>query len=69
MHWEEENGLLSTQVVQEFYVNITRKIPLSLTPAQARGFILNQLVCVARTQSPDKFWLFKRNYIILAHGG
>ena len=39
--WEEETGLLSTQVIQEFYVNITRKIPHPLTPVEARGFILN----------------------------
>ena len=25
--WEEETGVLSTQVIQEFYVNVTRKIP------------------------------------------
>ncbi|MEA1970327.1 MAG: PIN domain-containing protein, partial [Thermodesulfobacteriota bacterium] len=24
--WENENGVMSTQVLQEFYVNITRKI-------------------------------------------
>jgi predicted nucleic acid-binding protein len=39
--WEEETGVLSTQVIQEFYVNITRKIPRPLSPAQARGFIVN----------------------------
>jgi predicted nucleic acid-binding protein len=39
--WEEETGVLSTQVIQEFYVNITRKIPRPLTPAQARSFIVN----------------------------
>jgi predicted nucleic acid-binding protein len=37
--WEEETGVLSTQVIQEFYVNVTRKIPSPLTPAQARGLI------------------------------
>lgn len=35
--WEERSGVLSTQVLQEFYVNATRKIrtPLSRTDARA----------------------------------
>ena len=39
--WESETGVLSTQVIQEFYVNVTRKIPHPLSPAQARGLIDN----------------------------
>ena len=39
--WEEKTGILSTQVIQEFYVNITRKIPHPLSPAQARELIDN----------------------------
>jgi predicted nucleic acid-binding protein len=39
--WEEETGVLSTQVLQEFYVNVTRKIPHPLSPAQARGLLIN----------------------------
>jgi len=39
--WEEKTGVLSTQVIQEFYVNVTRKIPHPLSPAQARGLIDN----------------------------
>lgn len=39
--WEEKNGVISTQVIQEFYVNVTRKIPNPITPVQARGIILN----------------------------
>jgi len=39
--WEEEMGIISTQVIQEFYVNVTRKIPNPITPVQARGIILN----------------------------
>jgi predicted nucleic acid-binding protein len=41
--WEKETGVLSTQVLQEFYVNVTRKIPASLSPAEARGVIENYL--------------------------
>jgi len=34
--WQTKTGIISTQVLQEFYVNITRKIanPFSLTKAQ-----------------------------------
>ena len=39
--WEEKTGIISTQVIQEFYVNITRKIPNPITPVLARGIILN----------------------------
>jgi len=39
--WEEETGIISTQVIQEFYVNVTRKIPNPITPVQARGIIFN----------------------------
>ena len=39
--WEEETGIISAQVIQEFYVNVTRKIPNPITHAQARGIITN----------------------------
>ncbi|MFO7553573.1 MAG: PIN domain-containing protein [Desulfobacterales bacterium] len=39
--WEDETGIISTQVIQEFYVNVTRKIPKPITPVQARDIILN----------------------------
>jgi len=41
--WEKENGVISVQVLQEFYVNVTRKIPKPMTPASARGIIRNYL--------------------------
>ena len=34
--WESRTGVLSTQVLQEFYVNATRKLPRPLPPARAR---------------------------------
>ncbi len=37
--WQEENGVISTQVLQEFYVNVTRKIPNPLSAVQARSII------------------------------
>jgi predicted nucleic acid-binding protein len=37
--WSERAGLLSTQVLQEFYVNVTRKIPSPLSKVSARTVI------------------------------
>lgn len=37
--WESGLGMLSTQVLNEFYVNVTRKIPSPLAPSAARGLI------------------------------
>ena len=34
--WEKQTGTLSVQVLQEFYVNATRKIPQPLTKEAAR---------------------------------
>ncbi|RPH52195.1 MAG: PIN domain-containing protein [Desulfobacteraceae bacterium] len=41
--WEAETGIISTQVLQEFYVTVTRKIKNPLTPAEAREIIRNYL--------------------------
>lgn len=37
--WESRTGALSTQVLQEFYVTLTRKIPVPLDKARARRLI------------------------------
>jgi len=37
--WENENGMLSTQVMQEFYVNVTRKIQRPIPPTKARRIL------------------------------
>jgi predicted nucleic acid-binding protein len=37
--WEDENGCLSIQVLQEFYVTITRKIASPLEPQIARQIV------------------------------
>jgi len=34
--WSERNGVLSMQVLQELYVNVTRKIPTPLSKDLAR---------------------------------
>jgi predicted nucleic acid-binding protein len=37
--WQERSGVLSTQVLQEFYVNVTRKIRSPLSPTAARSIV------------------------------
>lgn len=37
--WENDGGVISVQVLQEFYVNVTQKIPQPLPPAEARGLL------------------------------
>jgi predicted nucleic acid-binding protein len=37
--WDSHTGVLSTQILQEFYVNATRKLPHPLSPARARAII------------------------------
>ena len=41
--WENRIGIISTQVLQEFYVNVTRKIENPLKKSQARGIIESYL--------------------------
>ncbi|MEA3486455.1 MAG: PIN domain-containing protein [Thermodesulfobacteriota bacterium] len=51
--WESENGVMSTQVLQEFYVNVTRKISKPLSQAHARGIIENYLAWHIEVNEPD----------------
>ncbi|MEA3335793.1 MAG: PIN domain-containing protein [Chloroflexota bacterium] len=37
--WQERNGCLSVQVLQEFYVNVTQKVAQPLNPALAAQII------------------------------
>jgi predicted nucleic acid-binding protein len=41
--WESRNGIISTQVLQEFYVTLTRKIQSPVKRAPARQIIKNYL--------------------------
>jgi predicted nucleic acid-binding protein len=38
-HWRERTGVLSMQVLQEFYVNVTRKIAVPLPKDAARSVV------------------------------
>ncbi|MBW2169064.1 MAG: PIN domain-containing protein [Deltaproteobacteria bacterium] len=37
--WESRSGMLSTQVLQEFYMTLTRKIPTLLAKPTVRGIV------------------------------
>lgn len=37
--WLSRRGVISTQILQEFYVTVTKKISSPLTPSRARGVI------------------------------
>jgi predicted nucleic acid-binding protein len=48
--WNTRTGALSTQVLQEFYVNVTRKIPKPLPKTAARSVVGSYLIwCVETT--------------------
>jgi predicted nucleic acid-binding protein len=51
--WEAGTGILSVQVLQEFYVNITRKIPSPLPKAIARGLISNYMAWQVELNTPQ----------------
>ena len=50
--WETETGITSTQVLQEFYVTVTRKIRNPLKPDQAREIIRNYLAWPVQVNDP-----------------
>lgn len=48
--WNTRTGTLSAQVLQEFYVNVTRKISKPLSKTTARSIVANYLAwCVETT--------------------
>jgi predicted nucleic acid-binding protein len=51
--WESEMGVISTQVLQEFYVTVTRKTKDTLTPAEAREIIRNYLAWPMQINDPE----------------
>jgi predicted nucleic acid-binding protein len=51
--WQEGAGVISTQVLQEFYVNVTRKIPDPLSPAKARGILENYMAWHVEWNGPE----------------
>ena len=55
--WQTKTGIISTQVLQEFYVNVTRKIPNPLSPASARDVINDYLSWQVVTNTPEMILL------------
>ena len=55
--WKSEKGVMSTQVLQEFYVNVTKKISKPLSQAHARGIIENYLSWHIEINEPDTILL------------
>lgn len=51
--WELQTGIISTQVLQEFYVNATRKLSSPLSPNQAREVLTNYLIWQVEINTPD----------------
>jgi predicted nucleic acid-binding protein len=48
--WSERTGVLSMQVLQEFYVNVTRKIPYPISKESARLVVSSYAIwCVDTT--------------------
>lgn len=41
--WQERSGVMSTQVLQEFYVNVRRKAQRPIAPAEARRLLEDYL--------------------------
>ena len=47
--WNERTGVLSVQVLQEFYVNVTRKISSPLSKDLARRIVNNYAIWSTKT--------------------
>jgi predicted nucleic acid-binding protein len=52
--WTSRRGVLSAQVLQEFYVNVTRKIPKPLPRSQAREIIRSYAVWQIETIAAEQ---------------
>jgi len=51
--WSERAGVLSVQVLQEFYVNVTRKIPVPLSRQAARQIVSSYTIWCAETTAAE----------------
>jgi len=51
--WSERNGALSMQVLQEFYVNATRKIPHPISKQSARRVVNSYAIWCVETGPGD----------------
>jgi predicted nucleic acid-binding protein len=51
--WKQRTGCLSMQVLQEFYVNVIRKIASPLSKETARGVVSTYLIWCVETSSQE----------------
>jgi len=51
--WSERNGVLSPQVLQEFYANVTKKIPHPLSKESARLVVSTYAIWCIETTSAE----------------
>ena len=51
--WSERNGVVSMQVLQEFYVNVTRKIPHPISKQSARLVVNSYAIWCVETAPAD----------------
>jgi predicted nucleic acid-binding protein len=51
--WNQRTGALSTQVLQEFYVNVTRKIASPLSKESARAVVSSYIIWCVDTTSQE----------------
>jgi len=51
--WSERNGVLSPQVLEEFYVNVTKKIPHPLSEESARLVVSTYAIWCIETTSVE----------------
>ena len=52
--WEKQTGVLSTQILQEFFVNVVRKLKPPLAIPQAREIVRNYSTWVLHDTGPDE---------------
>ncbi len=52
--WRTGRGVLSTQVMQEFYVNVTAKMPAPLAAATARAILSRYLAWRVEAITPEQ---------------
>lgn len=51
--WRDRTGALSLQVLQEFYVNVTRKIPTPLPKELARSVVSSYAIWCSETSPTE----------------
>lgn len=51
--WRERTGVISVQVLQEFYINVTRKIPVPLSKEAARQIVASYAIWCTETTAAE----------------